>query len=63
MEFKKKNNSICKLSFSDKTSKPDKNVELVINVKSDHNIDMIALESLLQNIKNYQIQGYKLEKK
>ena len=44
-------------------TKPDKNVELVINVKSDHNIDMIALESLLQNIKNYQIQGYKLEKK
>ena len=42
MEFKKSNVSKCKLSFVNKTSKPDKNVELIINVKSDHDIDMHA---------------------
>ena len=63
MEFQKSNVSKCKLNFVNKIAKPEKNVELIINVKSNHDIDMHALGALLDNIQNIQLQGYNLQKK
>jgi len=62
MEIKKSNVSKCKLQFVNAQKGKEQNVELIVNIKSDHNIDMCSLESLLNNIKNIQIQGYNLQK-